>query len=443
MRFQAVLTAVVKVGLKVGLGARLTARLMAGAMLATIPGLAVAGPSAPSLVPLPASVVPGTGAGFTIVQGMRIGTPRGDAGAAAAARQLVAHVQTDRGLALVAVEGDAPIRFVRDAAITGAEAYRLSVAPRGITIAASGDSGLLYGAMTLAQLASPDRATGTPVTIAAIRIDDAPRFAWRGLMIDPARHFQPVAVLRTMIDQMAAVKLNTLHLHLTDDQGWRVEIKKYPRLTEIGGWRIAPSTGGAPPAARVGGSYTQAELKALVGYAAERGVTIVPEIDLPGHAQALVAAYPELGLFGDRPAVSNNWGVMPYLFNPGPKGISFVKDVLDELMEIFPGTYIHLGGDEAVKDQWERSPEVQAQIKMLGVKDENGLQSWMIEQFGAYLQSKGRRLIGWDEILEGGLPPSASIMSWRGEKGGIDAANSGHDVVMSPGRPLYLNQTQS
>lgn len=394
-----------------------------------------------ALLPMPQSVVRSTGS-FTVANGATIAAT--DAGATAAARLLADHVRTTRGLALTPGTAGA-IRLVRDASVTGDEAYRLTVTPQGITVAASGNRGLVHGAMTLAQLLSPDAAFGNPVAVPALTITDAPRFGWRGLMIDPARHFLPLPALREIVDQMASVKLNTLHLHLTDDQGWRVEIKKYPKLTSIGGWRLPPWTGGPQPTEkdRVGGFYTQAELKELVAYAGVRGITIVPEIDLPGHANALVAAYPELGILGDRPLVSNNWGIMPYLFNPGPKGIAFVKDVLDELMTIFPGTYIHLGGDEAVKDQWERSPEVQAQMKALGIKTENALQSWMIEQFGTYLQSKGRRLIGWDEILEGGLPASASVMSWRGEQGGIDAANMGHDVVMSPGNPLYLNGLQS
>lgn len=395
-----------------------------------------------ALLPMPVRIVPVAGAGFTLSDGTGMAVPAGDAGAAAAAKIFGDVVRVQRGLTLTR-SATGPIRFTRDASIAGDEGYRLTIGRAGITIAASGDRGLLYGAMTLAQLASPDRAIGRPVLIAAQTIDDAPRFKWRGLMLDVARHFQPISVLKTMVDQMAAVKLNTLHLHLTDDQGWRVEIRKYPKLTQVGGWRLPPWTGGPRPAEKVGGSYTQAELKELVDYAATRGITIVPEIDLPGHATALVAAYPELGILGDAPVVSNNWGIEPYLFNPGPKGIQFVKDVLDELMAIFPGTYIHLGGDEAIKDQWQRSPEVQAQMKALGLKDEEALQSWMIDQFGLYLQSKGRRLIGWDEILEGGLPKSAAVMSWRGEKGGIEAANAGHDVVMSPGGPLYLNQTQT
>lgn len=392
-----------------------------------------------ALLPMPQSVTRTTGS-FIVSDGMRIAAA--DAGAVAAAQLLADHVRTERGLALT-LSRSGPIRFVRDRSILRDEAYRLTVTPQGITIAASGDRGLVYGAMTLAQLLSPDAAFGQPVVVPSLAIVDAPRFAWRGLMIDPARHFLPMPALRAIVDQMASVKLNVLHLHLTDDQGWRVEIRKYPKLTGVGAWRRPPSTGGAQRAEQVGGFYTQAELTALVAYASTRGITIVPEIDLPGHAQALVAAYPELGILGDTPGVSNQWGIMPYLFNPGPKGVAFVKDVLDELMAIFPGTYIHLGGDEAVKDQWQRSPVVQAQIKALGLKDENALQSWMIGQFGAYLQAKGRRLIGWDEILEGGLPASAAIMSWRGERGAVDAANQGHDVVLSPGTPLYLNYSQS
>ncbi|MGP7796227.1 beta-N-acetylhexosaminidase [Sphingomonas sp. CLY1604] len=390
------------------------------------------------LLPMPQSVVRGSGS-FTVRGGT--GIVAADEAARPAARLLAEHVATERGIALVPGTNGA-IRFVRDAAVTG-EAYRLTVDPQGITIGASAAPGFVHGAMTLAQLLSPDAARGKPVAVPALTIADAPRFAWRGLMIDPVRHFLPMPALHGIVDQMASVKLNTLHLHLTDDQGWRVEIRKYPKLTSVGGWRTPPSAGGTTPTDKVGGFYTQAELKGLVAYAAARGITIVPEIDLPGHAQALVAAYPELGILGDRPEVSNQWGIMPYLFNPGPKGIAFVKDVLDELMAIFPGTYIHLGGDEAVKDQWQRSPVVQAQIRALGLKDENALQSWMIDQFGTYLQSRGRRLIGWDEILEGGLPASASVMSWRGEEGAVAAANMGHDVVLTPGLPLYLNNLQS
>ncbi|MES3084868.1 beta-N-acetylhexosaminidase [Sphingomonas faeni] len=418
-------------------GRWLTATALLPAALCAIPAQAQ---DRLPLVPQP-SAITRTAGSFTVANGAMVAADPSDAGADAAARLLIAHVKTERGLALQ-TSPNGNIRFVRDAAIKGAEAYRLTVDASGAKITASGDAGLLYGAMTLAQLISPDRAFGQPVRIPAVTIDDAPRFGWRGLMVDTARHFQSLPSIYAIVDQMASVKLNTLHLHLSDDQGWRFEVKAYPKLTEIGSIRTSPSTGEAP-GARVGGFYTQDELRKLVAYAAERGIVIVPEIDLPGHAQALVAAYPELGVTGDTPAVSNAWGVNPYLFNPGPKGIAFVKTVLDELMAVFPGTYIHLGGDEAVKDQWERSPEVQAQMAKLGIKDENGLQSWMIDQFGTYLASKKRRLIGWDEILEGGLPPSASVMSWRGEKGAVDAANQNHDVVLSPAPTLYFDNLQS
>jgi hexosaminidase len=412
---------------------------LAAAALSLVAPVAMAEPL--PLVPAPVSVTPSASA-FTVGRGTAVMVDPSDRAALAAARLLIAHVTVERGIKLARASGSAGIRLIRDASIHGAEAYRLTVDVNGIRIAASGDAGLLYGAMTLAQLLSPDRAFGMPVRVAGTTIVDAPRFRWRGLMVDTVRHFQPLPSLYAIVDQMASVKLNTLHLHLTDDQGWRFEVKRYPRLTQIGAWRSPPSSGGAP-GARVGGFYTQDELRGLVAYAAARGVTIVPEVDLPGHAQALVAAYPDLGVLGDTPEVSHDWGVNPYLFNPGPKGIAFVKAVLDELLAVFPGTYIHLGGDEAVKDQWERSPVVQAQIKALGLKDENALQSWMIDQFGAYLAGKGRRLIGWDEILEGGLPPSASVMSWRGEKGAVEAANQGHDVVLSPAPTLYFDGLQS
>ena len=392
---------------------------------------------AAGLIPLPASIVRAAGS-FTVATGTAIAAD--DPGAAIAARLLIDRVAVDRGLTLRRA-ASGPIRIVRDASVTGDEAYRLTVDPHGVRIAARTDAGLVHGAMTLAQLLSPDRAIGRPVAVPALTIDDAPRFRWRGVMIDVVRHFQPLPSLYAIVDQMAAVKLNMLHLHLTDDQGWRVEIRRFPKLTQIGAWRTPPSTGGAP-GTPVGGFYTQVELKALVAYAATRGITIVPEIDLPGHAQALVAAYPEYGVFGDRPAVGHDWGVNPYLLNPDAKGVAFVEAVLDELIGIFPGPFVHLGGDEAVKDQWQRSPAVQAQIKALGLKDENQLQSWLIDRFGTYLATRGRRLIGWDEILEGGLPPSASIMSWRGDKGAIAAANEGHDVVLTPG-VLYVDNLQS
>ena len=392
------------------------------------------------LIPMPANIQRHSGS-FTVENGVGISVT--DAGTAAAAQLLVARARVTRGLTLAPRKGGA-IRIERDRSVRGAEAYRLTVTPAGIRIAAASNAGLVHGAMTLAQLLSPDGRFGQPVVVPALTIADAPRFGWRGYMADVARHFQSIDTLKKTIDQMAALKLNMLHLHLSDDQGWRVEIRKYPELTRVGAWRTPPTAGGPPPATPYGGFYTQAELKDLVAYAAERAITIVPEIDLPGHAQAIVAAYPELGVFGDRPSVSGDWGVNPYLLDPGPRGIAFVRDVLDELLAIFPGTYIHLGGDEAIKDQWERSPRVQALMKEKGITSENALQSALIREFDTYLRARGRRLIGWDEILEGGgLPQSATVMSWQGEKGAIEASREGHDVVLSPAPTLYLDNIQS
>lgn len=393
------------------------------------------------LIPVPAMVAPGTGK-LLIANGSAVVAAADDRGATMAAQLLIDRVRIGRGLTLTKAATGA-IRFQRDARIAGEEAYKLTIDTRGATIHASGDRGLIWGAMTLAQLLSPDARFGKSVTLSGLSINDAPRFRWRGLMIDVARHFQPVETLYPIIDSMAAQKLNTLHLHLTDDQGWRVEIKRYPKLTEIGGWRTPPSSG-STPGEKVGGFYTQEQLKALVAYAAERGIEVVPEIDMPGHAQAAVAAYPEeIGVLGDRPETGHDWGVNPWLFSPSPRSMAFIRNVLDELIAIFPSQFVHVGGDEAVKDQWQRSPEVQAQMKALGLNTENQMQGWMIGELGKYLASKGRRLIGWDEILEGDVPTSASVMSWRGEKGAVEAANKGHDVVLSPAPNLYLDNLQS
>jgi hexosaminidase len=323
------------------------------------------------------------------------------------------------------------------APVPHAEGYSLDVSASGVRVEARSEAGLYYGAMTTAQLLSAGAKYGEPVRLQGLRIEDFPRFRWRGLMLDPARHFLPVADIKMILDQMAQHKLNRLHLHLTDDQGWRIEILRYPELTKIGAWRTPPSGG------VYGGFYTQQDIREIVAYATARHITIIPEIDMPGHAQAVVAAYPEIGVTGHRPAVSNAWGVHPYLYNPNADSLTFVKNVLDEIMRLFPGPYIHLGGDEAFKDQWQASAAVQSQMKALGIADENALQSWFIEQVGLYLSQHGRTLVGWDEILEGGVPASATVMSWRGPQGAIAAARLGHDVVLSPSPVLYFDNLQS
>jgi hexosaminidase len=262
----------------------------------------------------------------------------------------------------------------------------------------------------------------------------------------------PREFVKKLIDVLALHKMNSFHWHLTDDQGWRIEIRKYPRLTEIGAWRKETLVGrltsekatdlkydGRPH----GGFYTQDDIREVVEYARERHINVVPEIELPGHAQAAIAAYPELGCTGEQVEVLMKWGVSPYLFNVREQTLTFLEDVLSEVMDLFPSRYIHTGGDETVKDQWKASAEIQAKIKELGLKNENELQAWVTRRMEQFLSLKGRRLIGWDEILEGGLAPGATVMSWRGEKGGIEAAKAGHDVVMAPTMYTYFDYLQS
>ena len=339
----------------------------------------------------------------------------------------------------------------------GNEGYSLDVTPERITITAAKPAGLFYGGVTLWQVMTGKAQQGIGVEVPALRITDSPRFAWRGLMLDSVRHFQSVEYVKQFIDWMSLHKMNTLHWHLTDDQGWRIEIKKYPKLTTVGGWRVP-----AGPAARanidpktgkprmIGGFYTQDQVRDIVAYAAARHVTVVPEIEMPGHATAAVVAYPQLGVISNPPkAVPEEWGIFPTLFNVEESTFTFLEDVLAEVIELFPGQYIHVGGDEALKDEWHESARVQARMKELKfddgreIKDEHELQSYFIQRMQKFISGKGRKLIGWDEILEGGLAPNATVMSWRGIDGAIAAANAGHDTVLSPAPDLYFDHWQS
>ena len=405
------------------------------------PGLA--GATQPSLIPWPAQVMEVPGA-FTVDSQTPVCA---DGVAGKVAQRLKATLRAVQGLDLNTHRCDrAGITLVMSAtaSVVDSEGYTLDVDATGMRIVARTEAGLYYGAMTAAQLLSAGTARGASVRLAGVHIEDFPRFKWRGLMLDPVRHFLSVQAVETLIEQMGQHKLNRLHLRLTDDQGWRVEIKQYPQLTQVGAWRTPPSNGGPGSESDVyGGFYTQEDIRQIVTYAAERYITVVPEIDLPGHAQAVVASYPELGVTGDRPPVSSDWGVNPYLYNTSTASLTFVKNVLDEILALFPGQYIHLGGDEAIKDQWKASPTVQAQMKTLGITDENALQSWFMEQIGTYLAQHGRSMVGWDEILEGGVPANATVMSWRGIQGAISAARLGHDVVLSPAPTLYFDNLQS
>ena len=400
----------------------------------------------PSLIPLPAQLQLQHG-GFAVDANTPVVLASNDAATRQTADYLIDLVGRTRGLHLHLASSDKAAHAIvlqRDpqAPVAQAGGYALTVTPQGIRITARDDAGLFHGAVTLAQLLTPDAKQGA-VEVPALSIRDWPRFGWRGLMLDSCRHFQSVADVEKLIDQMAQLKLDVLHWHLTDDQGWRIQIKRYPELTNIGAWRTPPDAGRDGEPLRYGGFYTQDQIRAVVAYAAARHITIVPEIDMPGHAQAAVASYPQIGVTGQRPAVSVDWGVNPWLYNVNDSTFTFIDNVLDEVMALFPSQYIHVGGDEAIKNQWKASPAVQAKMRELGISNEDALQGWFIGRIGQYLEKHGRKLIGWDEILEGdNVPADAAVMSWRGTDGAIKAALLGHDVVMSPSPALYFDHVQ-
>jgi hexosaminidase len=361
------------------------------------------------------------------------------------------------------------IRLTPDSASREPESYRLVVAQRGAILSASTPAGLFHGLQTLRQLLPPElergvrslNVWGKGVTqtadsgppssarwvIPAVEIEDAPRFRYRGILLDVARWFYPPEFIEKLIDLLALYKLNTLHLHLTDDQGWRLEIKKYPRLTQVGAWRketilgqhFHPYVGDGTPH---GGFYTQEQIRELVAYASARHVTIIPEIEMPGHAGAALAAYPELSCTGGPFEVSTRWGVHEDIFCPREQTFAFLEDVLSEVMQLFPSEYIHIGGDEVPKKQWKDSPVAQEVMRREGLGNEEELQGYFIRRIEGFLRAHGRRLIGWDETLEGGLAPEATVMSWRGVEGGIEATRQGHDVIMTPANRTYLDYYQ-
>jgi hexosaminidase len=329
-----------------------------------------------------------------------------------------------------------------------AEGYRLTITPQQITIAGKG-AGLFYGIQTLIQLMPAERAA--TAKLPCVVIEDYPRFGYRGLMLDVCRHFYTVEYIKKYIDLMAAYKLNSFHWHLTDDQGWRIEIKKYPRLTQIASQRAQTVIGNYRDRTPqqfdntpYGGYYTQDQIRDVIKYAADRYITVVPEIEMPGHSQAALAAYPELSCDpGITYKTAETWGVFNDIYCPSEKTFSFLQDVLTEVIDLFPSKYIHIGGDEAPKTVWKKSKFCQDLIKKLNLKDEHGLQSYFIHRMEKFVNSKGRSIIGWDEILEGGLAPNATVMSWRGEEGGIAAAKQNHDVIMTPSNAgLYIDHGQ-
>ena len=338
--------------------------------------------------------------------------------------------------------------------IPNPEGYRLQIRETGIELAAATAAGLRHAVQTLLQLlpARPPAAAdwdGASWALPLLQIEDAPRFGWRGMHLDTGRHFMPPAFVRRFIDLLALHKFNVFHWHLTEDQGWRLEIPAFPKLTSISAWR-AETVVGRPRDNRGydgrphGGFYTAADVREIVRYAAERQVTVMPEIEMPGHSLAALAAYPELSCTGGPHEVAREWGIFKDVFCAGNDAVfEFLETTLDTVLDLFPSPFIHIGGDECPKDRWRECPKCRERIRAESLKDEHELQSWFIRRIGNYLARRGRRLVGWDEILEGGLAPGATVMSWRGEDGGIAAARQGHDVVMAPNRSVYFDYYQA
>lgn len=331
--------------------------------------------------------------------------------------------------------------------VGAAEGYHLSVDGDNIVVTGDDHAGLFYGIQSLTQLLPADWRGSEPVKVAAVEVADAPRFPYRGMHLDVGRHFFGPDFVKRYIDLLSRYKINTFHWHLTEDQGWRIEIKRYPKLTEVGSHRAEtqagknfdPFVGDSTP---YGGYYTQDEIRDIVAYAQKRYVTIVPEIEMPGHSLAALAAYPELACTPGPFQVGTHWGVFEDIYCPKEATFTFLDNVLTEVMDLFPGKYIHIGGDEAPKARWQASDTAQAVMRREGLTDENQLQSYFIGRVEKFLNAHGRSIIGWDEILEGGVAPNATVMSWRGIQGGIDAAKQDHDVIMTPGDPLYLDHYQ-
>lgn len=345
------------------------------------------------------------------------------------------------------------ISFKKDETITNPEGYQLKITSNEIEISASSAKGAFYAVQTLRQLlpASFENSTykETLVPIQNIEITDAPQFKYRGMHLDVGRHFFPVDFIKKYIDLMSMLKMNTFHWHLTEDQGWRIEIKKYPKLQEVAAYRNETLIGHYSDqphqfdGKKYGGFYTQEQIKDIVKYASERQVIIIPEIEMPGHAQAAISAYPELGCTGKQIDVATKWGVFEDIYCPKEETFKFLEDVIDEVIALFPGKYIHIGGDEAPKTRWKNCKHCQDLIKKKGLKDEHGLQSYFITRMEKYINSKGKKIIGWDEILEGGLAPNATVMSWRGTEGAVTAAKQHHDVILTPGTHCYFDHYQS
>lgn len=349
-------------------------------------------------------------------------------------------------------DSDSQIVFVQDSQLA-TEGYKLEIDKNQIRITAATDAGAFYGVQSLRQLLPESIESGDfkedRINIRQMLIQDEPKFAYRGMHLDVGRHFFSVDFIKQYLDYMAMLKMNYFHWHLTEDQGWRLEIKKYPLLQTVAAYRDQTLVGHYNEVPqrfdgqRYGGYYTQEEAREIVAYAAARHITVVPEIEMPGHSQAAITAYPELGCTGESPGVAQLWGVFEHIYCPKEETFAFLEDVLDEVMEIFPSRLIHIGGDEAPKKNWKACPACQARMVQEGLQNEDELQSYFIKRMESYLNSHGRQIIGWDEIIEGGLAPNATVMSWRGTAGAITAAKQGNPVIMTPNSHCYFDYYQS
>ena len=405
-----------------------------------------------AVIPLPQEITQGGNTPFLLKPSTPISYQEGDTEMEQTARFLASYIKEATGYEPKVITGNADkgIHLSIASDIRNPEGYRLLVSENGIEIAGASNAGIFYGVQTLRK-SIPAVAVGMDVELPSICINDYPRFPYRGMHLDVSRHFFPTDSVKKFIDMLALHNMNRFHWHLTDDQGWRIEIKKYPELTKIGAQRketvIGRNSGkydGKPYGE--GMFYTQDEIRDVIAYAQEHFITIIPEIDLPGHTTAALASYPELGCTGGPYKVLCSFGVFSDVLCAGnEQTLQFTKDVLDEIMDIFPSEYIHIGGDECPKSRWEKCPKCQAKIKELGIKalpkhsKENQLQTYFMSELEKEINAHGRRMLGWDEVLEGGLTPNSTIMSWRGIQGGIEAARQHHDVIMTPIQRLYFS----
>lgn len=402
------------------------------------------------LVPLPRSVQTSAGA-YSLPASLRIyAKSPAELNVAGLLREQLTRL--GKTVTITANPATAHIRLITGPAGASPEGYQLTVDQGGVRLTAASGAGLFYGTQTLLQLL-PARPASGAARVPFVRIQDQPAFGWRGGHLDVCRHFFSVAFIKKYIDLLAAYKFNTFHWHLTDDQGWRIEIKKYPRLTQVSAFRAETLVGSQPllktPAdfkhdgTPYGGFYTQEQIKEVVAYAQQRYITVVPEIEMPGHSVAILAAYPKLACRPGNYATWTMWGVNEDIVCPSEATIQFFENVLAEVSQLFPGRYVHIGGDEAPKTRWKESALVLDIMKKQGFTDVEQVQGWFNRRIEQFLTSKGKKLIGWDEILEGGISPSATVMSWRGEKGGIEAAKKDHDVVMTPTTYVYFDYGQN